>query len=132
MYIINHVNIGGATDALLYIMQRSDNVSTKFFCRNNYLPKNRIDDLEIQIETGDSLYNLFITESYDLIHWFKVESSVLFDEHCGKIKRKNRLLPIITTVCQYPRKFKLRLTPNEIHYNQHFFIDKHVYNCVYN
>jgi len=128
LYVINNINIGGATDALLYIVQNCTTNSRKIICRNNYLQ-----NIEIVEGSGKLIYNTFIAESYDLIHYFKAESSVLFDELCEEMKRKNRILPIITTVCQYPREFKLRLTPNEIQYNQQIvFIDKHAYNCEYN
>jgi len=133
MYIINNVNIGGATDALVYLLQHTDNVCKKVFCKNNYLSKNKIDDIKIQIGNGLSIYNIFLVENYDLIHWFKADSSILFDELCEEMKRKNRILPVITTVCQYPREFRLKLTPNEIQYSQKIvFIDKHAYNCDYN
>lgn len=133
MYIINNINIGGATDALIYILKQTDNVSKKVFCKNNYLNINSIDDIEIQTKTGASLFEIFKTENYDLIHFFKAESSILFNELCAEMKKKNKLLPIITTVCQYPREYRLRLTPNEIKYNQQvIFIDKHAFDCIYN
>jgi len=133
LYLINNVNIGGATDVLIYFVQNSINDSKKIICKNNYLHDNHLQGIEIIQGSGKLVYDTFIDESYDLIHWFRAESSLLFEELCSEMKLRNKIIPIITSVCQYPREFKLRLTPNEIIYNQYIvFNDNHAYSCKLN
>jgi glycosyltransferase involved in cell wall biosynthesis len=133
LYVINNLNIGGATDALICILKNSTCDSRKIICKNNYLAD--VSNLNIEVEEGDGrlVFDTFVKAEYDLIHWFRAESALLFEELCMEIVAQKRILPIITTVCQYPRDFRLRLTPNEIKYNQCIvFIDKHAYACKFN
>lgn len=133
LYIINNLNIGGATDALICILQNCSCNSRRIICKNNYL--SNVDNLNINVEEGNGrlVFDTFIQDEYDLIHWFRAESALLFEELCMEMIVQKRVLPIVTTVCQYPREFRLRLTPNEIKYNQCIvFIDKHAYACKFN
>lgn len=133
LYIINNLNIGGATDALICILKNCTCDSRKIICKNNYLGD--ISNLDIEVEEGNGrfVFDTFIQAEYDLIHWFRAESALLFEELCMEMVAQKRILPIVTTVCQYPREFRLRLTPNEIKYNQCIvFIDKHAYACKFN
>lgn len=133
LYIINNLNIGGATDALICILKNSTYDSRKIICKNNYLAD--ISNLDIEVEEGNGrlVFDTFIQAEYDLIHWFRAESALLFEELCMEMVAQKRILSIVTTVCQYPREFRLRLTPNEIKYNQCIvFIDKHAYACKFN
>jgi hypothetical protein len=77
LYIINNLNIGGATDALIYILKNCTCDSRKIICKNNYLGD--ISNLDIEVEEGNGrlVFETFNKAEYDLIHWFRARESAL-------------------------------------------------------
>lgn len=125
LFAIDNFGCGGASDALLGLYE-DIKADVKFIvCKNNSNPRRS----EVPSLNGLELFNLFINEGYDLIHWFRSERVVLFNELVAVMNKERMLLPIITTHCQLPIAHHLRLSPNEIKYSQHIiFITKIAYN----
>jgi len=75
-------------------------------------------------------YSKFVKENdIQLIHYFKSEGLLYFDEIVKTLKRSNLYVPIITTVCQKPSFEGCALTLNEIiNSSKLVFIDKAAYN----
>ena len=131
LYIIDKVNIGGATDYMLFLaLENSIENIVQVACEKNTRHDQSIPDkLSIKIINGISLYELYFDQNFEMIHWFKSESTGLFDVFCSQLRKHQKVVPIITTICQSPKDFELRITPNEIRYSQQFvFIDKYTYN----
>jgi len=131
LYVIDKINIGGATDYLfLLALENMTESNVLVACKQNVRNFESIPlNISIVLMNGKSICDLFVQQRFDLIHWFKAEGSELFDDFCKQMIREDRLIPVVTTVCQYPREFKQRLTPNEIKYSQKIiFIDKHSLN----
>lgn len=76
----------------------------------------------------DDLMDLLENSSTSLIHWFRTNSSLLFDSYFKKYSNTIRP-PILLTHCQVPTRHDLRLSISEIKYTDHFiFITKMGYN----
>jgi glycosyltransferase involved in cell wall biosynthesis len=130
LYLIENINIGGASDALFFLASefKPEGILINVYCKNNNLEVSRYNDIQINVVNGKELLHIFLSQKYDLIHWFKADGVSVFYELITELKRINKQFPIVTTVCQFQRGFTLRLTPYELKYSQKIiFIDNTAY-----
>lgn len=91
-------------------------------------------DLEIQnhirIANGAQAVDEYVSGEYDIVHWFKSASNILFDEFVTEMKKRRiRRVPIVTHVLQNPSYRGNFVTINELKFSAKFvFIDKTSYN----
>lgn len=135
LYVIDKLNIGGASDYLFFLA--SENMyenEVVVACNINFRSVELIPDYIKIIEfKNESLYFYILSNNFKIIHWFKSESSGFFNRFISEIKDFYQLPPIIITVCQVPVNFNLWLTQNELKYSQKIiFIDRFTYNRAYN
>lgn len=136
LYVIESLIDGGASKALLSLCAAisQKGFSTQIFTQNiDQLVYDKF-NVHFDIKTGDAgaLKDLKIKNNYDVIHWFRTNSSKLFDIYFTRFTQDLRP-PLILTHCQIPTRHDLRLSNYELKFADKFvFITKTGYSHHYN
>ena len=135
LYVIDIFNIGGATDYLLFLASEfSSNQVINIACNKNLrINYSKTTENNINVFNSEELFDFYSTNKFEQIHWFKSQSTGFFDEFCKEMNKHKVFIPIIITVCQSPKKFEYRITPNEVKYCRFIvFIDNNSFSCKSN
>ena len=132
LFVIDMFIEGGASNAMIGLIEGLliKNIESKIFTRENYSTYNKV---EISVGDGNELVEYIKINSFDRIHWFRTNFSILSHSYFDACEKKKFQSPFIfVTLCQVPKSFLLRLTLRELKGFDYFiFICKEAYNYKY-
>lgn len=120
-YCIDTLIDGGASDSILLLAEQfvlRKGVDIVIFTRKN--ERKRKTFIPVQELTGKLLFIKIDNGRFELIHWFRTNLAIFFNDFTQNIKRNKSIPPIIITLCQHPINIYLDFTPQEIKYSSYF------------